>query len=163
MRWAALDVPFPPGSAPYPTPLANPALSTQVSAHPDLQDSPSAASLQHTSGSRAASIDRPQPPRGNASQSLSPFISCTRGVCSQEGLQRKCGPHRFFEAAVWFSAICLALAQSHLPSDGRARVHLSPCPWVLQAKETLSLSQPPCHFPHCLLLSFFFSPTLSFI
>lgn len=32
----------------------------------------------------------------------------------------------------------------------------------LQAKETLSLSQPPCHFPHCLSFPSFFSPTLFF-
>ena len=117
------------------------------------------AGLQHTSGSRAPSSDRPQPPRGNASQEVSVFSSHAREAFAlRKGLQRKCGPHTGslkllfgfgYLFWLWFRVISL--------QTGRAPSPLVAMPLgFLQAKETLSLSQPPCHFPHRLSFPFFF-------
>ena len=119
MRGAALEpCPFPLALPPHPTPLANPApkhsslgsprpsgfaICSRPAAHFRLQ------SCKQWSASATAWKRWPR--------ILNPFLSCARGICSQERSSEEVwSTHRFSEAAVWFRLFILALVQSHRPS-----------------------------------------------
>lgn len=88
---------------------------TQATEHPDLQDWPPGADLQHHSGSRVTGNNLLQPLRGHASQKPRSF----RVRPERSWRPGNNFTHRLWEAVVlfWIFIYLFILVQSHLPSN----------------------------------------------
>lgn len=157
-------MPFPPGSAPSPHPLSkscSKALKSRLTQTFRIRHlQPACNTLQAPELQAVIGLSH----RVERQPEASVLSSHAREASAlRKGLPEEVwSTHRFFEAAVWFSAICFGFGSESSPSDRKgleSTCRHAPGFCKLRNIVTLPTSLP---LPPLPLLSFFFSPTLFF-